>query len=157
MSRRRVATKRPIVPDFKFGNTLVTRFVNNIMKMGKKSVAERILYGAIDRIKEKLPESDPVEIFTKAVDNVKPVLETKSRRVGGQNYQVPLEVSPERRVTLSIRWIILHSKKRSERTMKDRLSGELLDAYNNTGASIKKKEDIHRMAEANKAFAHYRF
>ena len=157
MSRRRAAVKKPRIPDFKYGSKLVTRFVNNLMLQGRKSTAQGVFYGALDRIQEKMPEVEPVEVFKQAVENVKPVLETKSRRVGGQNYQVPLEVRPERRTALSIRWLITNSRSRSERTMAERLSNELMDAYNNTGASIKKKDDTHRMAEANKVFAHYRW
>jgi small subunit ribosomal protein S7 len=156
MARRREADKREILPDPKFGNLLVARFINNLLKQGKKSIAEGIFYKALDAVGEKTNE-DPLKIFKKAVDNVSPHLEVKSRRVGGATYQVPVEVRDGRRVALSIRWIIQNAKARSGRSMVEKLTGEIVDAYNNAGGSIKKKEDVHRMAEANKAFAHYRW
>jgi len=156
MARRRVAEKREILPDPKFHDTMVTKFINVLMVAGKKSVAERIFYGALETVGER-SKQDPLTIFKRALDNVKPVLEVKSRRVGGSTYQVPVEVRPERRQALSSRWIIQAARSRSERTMQQRLAAELLDAANNTGLSIKKKEDTHKMAEANKAFAHYRW
>jgi small subunit ribosomal protein S7 len=139
-----------------FGSTLITKFVNCMMGRGKKSVAEGIFYGALDVIKERAKE-DPVKVFKKAMDQVKPILEVKSRRVGGATYQVPIEVAPDRRTSLAIRWIISNARSRGEKTMRDKLAAEILDASSNRGGSIKKKEDTHRMAEANKAFAHYRW
>ncbi len=156
MPRRREVPKRITLPDPKYGNKLVAKFINNIMRMGKRSVAERILYQSFDIIAER-SKQDPVEVFTKALDNVKPTLEVKSRRVGGSTYQVPVEVRSSRRVALAIRWIINYAQQRSEKSMMHKLAGELLDAANNRGAAVKKKEDTHRMAEANKAFAHYRW
>ena len=156
MPRRREVPKRDILPDPKFGNIEVSKFVNTIMMSGKKSVAERIVYGAFDIIAAK-DGKDPLEVFGLAMGNVKPLVEVKSRRVGGANYQVPVEVRAERRLTLGIRWMVNYSRLRSERTMEERLAGELMDAFNNTGAAVKKKEDTHKMAEANKAFAHYRW
>ena len=156
MPRRREVPKRITLPDPKYGNKLVAKFINNIMRMGKRSVAERILYQSFDIIAER-SKQDPVEVFTKALDNVKPTLEVKSRRVGGSTYQVPVEVRSSRRVALAMRWIINYAQQRSEKSMMHKLAGELLDAANNRGASVKKKEDTHRMAEANKAFAHYRW
>ncbi len=156
MPRRRVAEKRDILPDPKYNSKLVSKFINVMLKDGKKSVAERIFYGAFDIIKEKTGQ-DPLKVFKTALDNVKPVIEVKPRRVGGATYQVPVEIRPQRRTALALRWIIKYARERSEKTMKERLAGELLDAFNNTGASIKKKEDTHKMAEANKAFAHYRW
>ena len=156
MPRRREVPKRIVLPDPKYGSNLVAKFINNIMRMGKRSVAERILYQSFDIIAER-SKQDPLEVFTKALDNVKPTLEVKSRRVGGSTYQVPVEVRSSRRVALAIRWIINHAQQRSEKSMMHKLAGELLDAANNRGASVKKKEDTHRMAEANKAFAHYRW
>jgi small subunit ribosomal protein S7 len=156
MARRREAEKREILPDPKYNSKLVSRFINVIMKDGKKSVAEKTFYGALDIIKEKTG-SDPLKVFKTAVDNVKPVLEVRPRRVGGATYQVPMEVKPQRRIALALRWIVTYARARKEKTMKERLAAELLDAYNNTGSSIKKKEDTHRMAEANRAFAHYRW
>ena len=156
MARRREAIKREILPDPKFDNLLVARFINNLLKQGKKSIAEGIFYKALDAVGEKTNE-DPLKIFKKAIDNVSPHLEVKSRRVGGATYQVPVEVRDGRRVALSIRWIIQNAKARSGRSMVEKLTGEIVDAYNNAGGSIKKKEDVHRMAEANKAFAHYRW
>ena len=157
MSRRRMPPGRGIFPDSRFGSTLVSKFINNLMWDGKKSIAESIFYRAMDEIAEKIEGSEPLEVFVQAIENVKPTLEVKSRRVGGANYQVPIEVKPERRQALSIRWLISHARNRNERTMVKRLSGELMDAFNNTGGAVKKKEDTHRMADANKAFAHYRW
>ena len=156
MPRRREVPKRETLPDPVYGSTLITKFISCMMEGGKKSVAERIFYGSFDQIKEKSKE-DPVKIFKKAMDAVRPVLEVKSRRVGGATYQVPVEVPQDRRTSLAIRWIISNSRSRSEKTMKDKLAAEILDASNNRGGAIKKKEDTHRMAEANKAFAHYRW
>lgn len=156
MPRRRVAEKRDILPDPKYNSKIVSKFINVMLEDGKKSIAERIFYGAFDIIKEKTGQ-DPLKVFKTALDNVKPVIEVKPRRVGGATYQVPVEIRPQRRTALALRWIIKYARERSEKTMKERLAGELLDAFNNTGASIKKKEDTHRMAEANKAFAHYRW
>ena len=157
MARRREADKRQILPDPKFNDILVARFVNSLLKQGKKSLAERVLYTALDNIGEKLKDESPLDVFKKAIDNVSPSLEVRSRRVGGATYQVPVEVSRTRRQALSIRWVIANAKSRAGRTMAERLTGELLDAFNNTGGAIRKKEDVHRMAEANKAFAHYRW
>src|SRR6201988_1658409 len=156
MSRRRAAVKREVLPDAKFGDNIVTKFMNCLMYEGKKSVAERIVYGALDRIARRSGQ-DPLRVFHDALGNVRPAVEVKSRRVGGSTYQVPVEVRPDRRQALSARWIVQSAKSRSERTMRQRLAGELLDASNNTGVAIKKKEDTHKMAEANKAFAHYRW
>jgi small subunit ribosomal protein S7 len=156
MPRRKVVSKRPVPPDSKYGDVLVTRCINVVMKQGKKSVAERILYGAFDLIQERTGE-DPLRVFKQAVENVKPVLEVRSRRVGGSTYQIPVDVDPDRRLALSMRWIIGSARSRGERGMVQRLASELLDAYNNTGSAVKKREDTHRMAEANKAFAHYRW
>jgi small subunit ribosomal protein S7 len=157
MSRRKLADKRIVIPDPKFNSALVTKFVNMIMYDGKKSVAEAIFYGALDVIRDQTGNRDVLAVFNKAVSNTKPILEIRSRRVGGSTYQVPVEVRPNRRTTLSMRWIIDAARKRSERTMKERLATELLDASNNKGSAIKKREDTHKMAEANKAFAHYRW
>jgi len=156
MPRRREIAKRVILPDPKYKNILVAKFVNNLLKEGKKSIAESILYGAVDIIEKKAKES-PVDLFERAVNNVKPVIEVKSRRVGGSTYQVPTEVATSRRVALAIRWIISNAKDRAEKTMREKLAGEFIDAANSRGGSIKKKESVHKMAEANKAFAHYRF
>ncbi|RJQ52766.1 MAG: 30S ribosomal protein S7 [Desulfobacteraceae bacterium] len=156
MPRRREVPKRDVIPDAKYGNKLVTKFINSIMAEGKKSVAESILYGALNTIEDKTKE-DPVRIFEKAIDNVRPIIEVKSRRVGGSTYQVPTEIRPSRRTALGIRWIISYARARAEKGMAQKLAGELLDAANERGASIKKKEDTHRMAEANKAFAHFRW
>lgn len=147
---------RPIIPDSKYQNTLVSKFVTCIMRDGKKSLAESILYHAFDLIEERTNES-PIKIFEKAVENVKPIIEVKSRRVGGSTYQVPTEIRPSRRTALGIRWIIQHSRQRSEKDMASKLAGELIDAANERGSSVKKREDTHKMAEANKAFAHYRW
>ena len=156
MPRRREVPKREILPDPVYNSQLVTKFVNVVMKDGKKTVAERILYNALGLIHERT-EEDPMKIFKKAVENVKPALEVKSRRVGGSTYQVPIEVRPSRRLALSMRWLIQNASRRGEKTMDMRLANELMDAASNRGAAIKKKEDTHRMAEANKAFAHYRW
>ena len=156
MSRRRRAETRKVLPDPKFGDLVVTKFMNYVMYEGKKAVAESILYGAFDVIKERFKE-EPLEVFRKAVDNVKPKLEVKSRRVGGATYQVPVEVRPERRVTLAMRWLVLYSRDRGEKTMRERLAAEFVDAANGRGNAVKKKDDTHKMAEANKAFAHYRW
>ncbi|NIQ00466.1 MAG: 30S ribosomal protein S7 [Nitrospinaceae bacterium] len=157
MARRREAEKREILPDPKFNDILVARFINNLLKRGKKSLAERVTYTALDNIGEKVPGEQPLDVFKKAIENAAPVLEVRSRRVGGATYQVPVEVSRNRRLALSIRWLILNSKARAGKSMADKLTSELLDAYNNTGGAVRKKEDVHRMAEANKAFAHYRW
>jgi small subunit ribosomal protein S7 len=156
MPRRREIQKRQITPDAKHGSALVAKFVNSLMKKGKKSTAESILYGAFDII-EKRVKDQPLAVFEKALDNVKPVIEVRSRRVGGATYQVPTEVAPGRRQALAFRWIIGNSMSRAEKTMREKLAGELMDAAQNRGASVKKREDVHKMAEANKAFAHYRF
>ncbi|MGI9386538.1 MAG: 30S ribosomal protein S7 [Methyloligellaceae bacterium] len=156
MSRRRRAEKREINPDPKFGDLVVSKFMNNLMKDGKKSVAEAIVYGAFDQMEEKAKQ-DPIAMFHQALENVMPAIEVRSRRVGGATYQVPVEVRPERRQALAIRWLITAARGRNENTMEDRLSGELLDASNNRGTAVKKREDTHRMAEANRAFSHYRW
>ncbi len=156
MPRRRVAEKREILPDPKYNSKVLSKFINAIMQDGKKSIAERICYGAFDILKEKTGE-DPLKVFKTALENVKPVIEVRPRRVGGATYQVPVEVRANRRLALAFRWIRDNARKRPERTMTQRLAGELLDAYNNTGASVKKREDTHKMAEANRAFAHYRW
>ncbi|HEY8344249.1 MAG TPA: 30S ribosomal protein S7 [Bacillota bacterium] len=156
MSRRGGIFKREIVPDPIYGDPLVTQFINKIMLDGKRGLAEQIFYGALEIIKEKTG-NDPLEVFQQAMKNVMPVLEVRPRRVGGATYQVPMEVRPDRRVSLAMRWITANARARAERTMKERLAAELMDAANNVGASIKKKEDTHKMAEANKAFAHYRW
>jgi small subunit ribosomal protein S7 len=156
MPRKREVPKRHINPDPKYGDTLVAKFINQLMLDGKRSVSERIVYGAFEIIAGKTGD-DPVRVFKKAVDNVKPQLEVKSRRVGGSNYQVPIEVRPERRTALAFRWLVSYSRKRGEKDMVQRLANELLDASNNRGTAVKKKEDTHRMADANKAFAHYRW
>ncbi len=154
--RRRRPVKREVLPDPKFGSKLVSKFVNCMMYDGKKGVSETTFYKAMDIISQKT-EKDPVEVFVQSLENVKPLLEVKSRRVGGATYQVPVEIRPERRQALGIRWIIINARKRSEKTMFERLASELMDAYNNTGSSVKKKEDTHKMAEANKAFAHFKW
>jgi small subunit ribosomal protein S7 len=156
MSRRRVAAKRDVIPDPRFGSEMLTKFMNMLMVGGKKSVAEKILYGALDSIEGK-GHSEPLEVLTRALDNVKPRVEVKSRRVGGATYQVPVEVRPSRRAALAMRWMIEAARKRNERTMSFKLAGELLDAAEGRGSAAKKREDTHRMAEANKAFAHYRW
>ncbi|MBO4360788.1 MAG: 30S ribosomal protein S7 [Eubacteriaceae bacterium] len=156
MPRKGPVPKREVLPDPIYSSTVVTKLINNIMLDGKKGTAQQIVYGAFDIVAAKTGK-EPLAAFTEALNNIMPVLETKSRRVGGSTYQVPLEVSPARRQTLGLRWLTANARKRSERTMKERLAGELMDALNNTGASVKKKEDTHRMAEANKAFAHYKW
>ncbi|MEA2078858.1 MAG: 30S ribosomal protein S7 [Pseudomonadota bacterium] len=156
MSRRRAAEHREILPDPKYGNQLLARFINMVMKSGKKSVAERIIYGALDQIEQR-GNSDPVEVLDRALDKVRPMVEVKSRRVGGATYQVPVEVRPVRRTTLAMRWMIDAARARGEKTMALRLAGELMDAAESRGSAVKKKEDTHRMADANKAFAHYRW
>jgi small subunit ribosomal protein S7 len=156
MSRRHSAEKREILPDAKFGDRVLSKFMNNLMYDGKKSVAESIVYGALDRVERKMRRA-PVEVFHEALDNVKPSVEVRSRRVGGATYQVPVEVRPERREALAIRWLIKASRARNEHTMEERLAGELLDAANSRGAAVKKREDTHKMADANKAFSHYRW
>ena len=156
MARRRAAEKREVLPDAKYGDPVLTKFMNAVMLDGKKSVAERIVYGAMDKMQARTAR-DPVEMFHAALDNVKPTLEVRSRRVGGATYQVPVEVRPSRRLTLAIRWIIDIARKRSEKSMVDRLAAELVDAANGRGAAFKKREDTLRMAEANRAFSHYRW
>jgi len=156
MSRKGQIPKRKVIPDPKYHDKLISKFVAKLLLKGKKSLAEQILYGAFDLIQQK-QNDDPLKIFKQALDNVKPVLEVRSRRVGGATYQVPMEVRPDRRVSLGIRWLIGYARDRGEKTMKERLAAEILDAFNNRGASIKKREDVHKMAEANRAFAHYRW
>ena len=156
MPRRRVVAKREILPDPLYNSQLVTKFINSVMVEGKKSVAEGILYGALNKVAEKT-QDDPMKAFKKAIENVKPALEVKSRRVGGSTYQVPVEVRPNRRTSLAIRWIIEYATQRGEKTMKEKLAAEFLDASNLRGRAVKKKDDTHKMAEANKAFAHYRW
>ena len=156
MPRRAAAQRRPIQPDAKYNNRLVTQLINKIMMDGKKSLAERIVYGAFDIVGEKTGE-DPLSVFKKAMDNVRPTLECKPKRVGGATYQVPMEVNPRRSTTLAIRWIVDFSRSRKEHTMKERLANEIMDASQNTGAAVKKREDMYKMAEANRAFSHYRF
>ena len=156
MSRRHAAEKREVLPDAKYGDVVLTKFMNNLMIDGKKSVAERIVYSALDRVESKLKRS-PIEVFTEALENVKPSVEVRSRRVGGATYQVPVEVRVERREALAIRWLIEASRKRNENTMEERLAGELVDAVNSRGTAVKKREDTHKMADANKAFSHYRW
>ncbi len=156
MSRRHRAEKREIIPDAKYGDEVITKFMNSLMRAGKKSTAERIVYGAFDIIEEKT-KNDPVKAFHEALENVMPAIEVRSRRVGGATYQVPVEVRPDRRQALAIRWLITAARGRKESTMVGRLSGELLDAVNNQGTAVKKKEDTHKMAEANRAFSHYRW
>jgi len=156
MPRRKVVAKRPVLPDAKYNDQFITRCINVLMKEGKKSLAEHIIYGALEIIGERTGE-DPLKVFRQAVENVKPVLEVRSRRVGGSTYQIPVDVPPDRRIALSMRWIVGSARSRGERGMMRRLAAELVDAYNNTGSAVKKREDTHRMAEANKAFAHYRW
>ena len=156
MPRRGNVAKRDVLPDPVYNSKLVTRLINNIMYDGKKGVAQQIVYGAFDRIAAKT-EKNPLEVFEAAMNNIMPVLEVKARRVGGATYQVPMEVRPERRQTMGLRWLTNYSRARNERTMEERLANEIMDAANNTGASVKKREDTHKMAEANKAFAHFRF
>jgi small subunit ribosomal protein S7 len=156
MPRRRIVAKREILPDPLYNSQLVTKFVNTVMERGKKSLAEGILYGALNKVAEKT-QDDPMKTFKKAIENVKPALEVKSRRVGGSTYQVPVEVRPNRRTSLAIRWLIDYANQRGEKTMREKLAAELLDAANLRGGAVKKKDDTHKMAEANKAFAHYRW
>lgn len=156
MSRRHSAEKRDILPDAKYGDRVLTKFMNNLMYDGKKSVAEGIVYGALERVEAKMKKA-PIEVFHEALDNIKPSVEVRSRRVGGATYQVPVEVRPERREALAIRWLIKSSRARNEHTMEERLAGELMDAVNGRGTAVKKREDTHKMADANKAFSHYRW
>ncbi|MCI8413667.1 MAG: 30S ribosomal protein S7 [Clostridia bacterium] len=156
MPRRNGVPKRDVLPDPVYGSKVITKFINQVMLDGKKGTAQAIVYDAFDIIKEKL-NLEAMDVFNQALENVKPLLEVKARRVGGSTYQVPMEIRPERRQTLAIRWLVMFARKRSEKTMKEKLAGELMDAYNNAGASVKRKEEMHRMAEANKAFAHYRW
>ncbi len=157
MPRRKVISKRPIEPDPRFNSALAAKFVNGLMERGKKNIARNIFYGAMDILENRITDADPLTVFEKAMEKVRPRVEVKSRRVGGATYQVPVEVRPERRNALAIRWLVGFSKKRSGRSMAEKLADELSDAYNNRGASVKKREDTHKMAEANKAFAHYRW
>lgn len=154
--RKGFIAKREVLPDPIYNNVVVTKLINNIMLDGKKGIAQAIVYGAFEIVKEKTGE-EPTEVFRKALENIMPVLEIKARRIGGATYQVPIQVRPERRQTLGLRWLVTYSRNRGEKTMKERLAKEILDAVNNTGASVKKREDTHKMAEANKAFAHYGF
>ncbi len=156
MSRRHRAEKREILPDAKYGDQVLSKFMNNLMKDGKKSVAERIVYGALDRVEERTKRA-PLDVFREALENIKPSVEVRSRRVGGATYQVPVEVRPERRDALAIRWLIMASRGRNENTMEERLAGELVDAVNSRGSAVKRREDTHKMAEANRAFSHYRW
>lgn len=156
MPRRSGVPKRDVLPDPMYNSKVITKVVNQVMQDGKKGTAQSIVYGAFDIIKEKM-NLEPMDVFNQAIENIKPVLEVKARRVGGSTYQVPIEIRPERRQTLAIRWLVAFTRKRSEKTMKEKLAGELMDAYNSAGASVKKKEEMHKMAEANKAFAHYRW
>ncbi|MBL7249764.1 30S ribosomal protein S7 [Alloalcanivorax sp. C16-2] len=156
MPRRRVVAKREILPDPKFGSQLLAKFMNHVMVDGKKSVAERIVYGALDTVAER-KSGEPLELFEKALDNIRPMVEVKSRRVGGATYQVPVEVRPSRRTALAMRWLVDSARKRGEKSMAQRLAGEVMDAAEGKGAAMKKREDVHRMAEANKAFSHFRF
>ena len=156
MSRRRAAEKREVLPDAKFGDVVLSKFMNTLMERGKKSVAERVVYGALDEIEGKLKQ-DPIPAFHEALENVKPAVEVRSRRVGGATYQVPVEVRPDRRKALAIRWLVTAARKRGENTMTEKLAGELLDASSNRGTAVKKREDTHKMAEANRAFSHYRW
>lgn len=155
--RRRRTVRRELTPDVKYNSELVARLINMLMRRGKKSVAQKIVYGAFDVVRNKKKDMEPLEVFIQAVENVKPKLEVKARRVGGATYQVPLEVPPDRQIALAIRWIVTYSQGKKGRSMMDALASELLEAFDNTGASVKKKEDTHKMAQANKAFAHYRW
>lgn len=157
MPRRREVQKREVLPDPRFGSVLLTKFVNTVMRRGKKSVAESIVYGALDIIKTKLPNEDPITTFTRAMDNAKPLVHVKARRVGGATYQVPIEIPADTRTSIAFRWVIEFARKRGEKTMKERLAAELIDCLNKTGATVKRREDTHKMAEANKAFAHFRY
>ena len=156
MPRRSGVPKRDVLPDPVYNSKVITKLTNQVMYDGHKGTAQAIVYGAFDIIKEKM-NLEPVDVFNQALENVKPVLEVKARRVGGSTYQVPVEIRPDRRQTLAIRWLVAYARKRSEKTMREKLAGELMDAYNNAGAAIKKKEEMHKMAEANRAFAHYRW
>ncbi len=156
MPRRRVAAKREVLPDPKYGSDRLAKFINHVMESGKKSVAERIVYGALDKVEERT-KKDPLEVFEQALEAIQPLVEVKSRRVGGATYQVPVEVRPSRRTALAMRWLVDFARKRGEKSMDLRLAGEMLDAAEGKGAAVKKREDVHRMAEANKAFSHYRF
>jgi small subunit ribosomal protein S7 len=156
MPRRRVVAKRVILPDPKFKDRLVAKFINSLMYQGKKGVGEQIFYGAMDIIADKT-KNDPIRVFKKAMDNIKPIIEVKARRVGGSTYQVPIEVRSDRREALGIRWLIRYARARGEKSMRDKLAAEIIDAFNAKGAAVKKREETHRMAEANKAFAHYRW
>ncbi|MBE0505423.1 MAG: 30S ribosomal protein S7 [Marinospirillum sp.] len=156
MPRRRVAAKREILPDPKYGSDRLAKFINHVMESGKKSVAERIVYGALSKVEERT-KKDPIELFEKALESIQPLVEVKSRRVGGATYQVPVEVRPSRRTALAMRWLVDFARKRGEKSMDLRLAGEMMDAAEGKGAAVKKREDVHRMAEANKAFSHYRF
>lgn len=155
MSRRKSSVKREVLPDPVYNDIVIAKFVNTIMQHGKKSIAQQVVYGALEEIKAKAAGEEPMNVLKKAIENVKPALEVRSRRVGGATYQVPCDVRPSRRLALAMRWLTEYSRARGEKTMSSRLAGELLDAYNNRGNSIKKREDVHKMAEANKAFAHY--
>jgi len=157
MPRKRLVARRPIEADSRFNSVLVSKFINGLMEQGKKSVARSVFYGAMDLLENRVKEASPMEIFEQAMDKVRPRVEVKSRRVGGATYQVPIEVRPERRNALAIRWLVSYAKQRSGKTMAEKLAGELQDAFNNRGAAVKKREDTHRMADANKAFAHYRW
>jgi len=157
MPRRRVVAKREILPDPKFGSELLAKFINVLMLDGKKSVAEKIVYGALDIIAEKKSGEEPLEMFEKGLENIRPMVEVKSRRVGGSTYQVPVEVRPARQTALAMRWLTDAARKRSEKSMRERLAGEVLDAIESRGSAVKKREDVHRMAEANKAFSHFRW
>ena len=156
MPRRRVVAKREVLPDPKYGNVTLAKFMNHVMVSGKKSVAERIVYGALDKVGER-SKKDPVEVFLEALENIAPMVEVKSRRVGGATYQVPVEVRPSRRTALAMRWLADFARNRGEKSMQDRLAGEILDAQQSKGGAVRKREDVHRMAEANKAFSHFRF
>jgi small subunit ribosomal protein S7 len=156
MPRRRVVAKREVLPDPKYGNITLAKFMNHVMVSGKKSVAETIVYGALDIVKERL-NKDPLEAFDEALEHIAPMVEVKSRRVGGATYQVPVEVRPARRIALSMRWLVEYARNRGEKSMRQRLAGEIIDASQGKGNAVKKREDVHRMAEANKAFSHYRF
>ncbi len=157
MPRRRVVAKSEVLPDPKYGNKTLAKFMNHVMVSGKKSLAERIVYGALDKVKERSGTEDPIEMFEKALESIQPMVEVKSRRVGGATYQVPVEVRPDRQAALSMRWLVDAARNRSEKSMPLRLAGEILDAAEGKGSAVKKREDVHRMAEANKAFSHYRF
>lgn len=156
MSRKGQTPKRKILPDPKFNDKLIAKFINKVMQRGKKSLAEQIVYGSLNKVQDVIKD-DSLKVFKKALDNIKPVVEVRSRRVGGATYQVPVEVRPERRVSLGLRWLVDYSRARGEKTMSDRLAGEIMDAFQGRGEAVKKKDDVHRMAEANKAFSHYRW